>query len=96
MPAILIFCFLKNAELDALEADMDFESESVPSYLQPDQESELNLPAAPTGHAAAPPHQQQVVKTVRLILDICILGFWCCFSMLIIVIIWFSLACHVH
>ncbi|KAG2625167.1 hypothetical protein PVAP13_3KG200100 [Panicum virgatum] len=46
-------------ELDALEADMDFESESVPSYLQPDQESELNLPAAPTGHAAAPPHQQQ-------------------------------------
>jgi len=87
---------LKNAELDALEADMDFESESVPSYLQPDQESELNLPAAPTGHSAAPPHQQQVVKTVRLILDICILGFWCCFSMLIIVIIWFSLACHVH
>ncbi|KAF8724988.1 hypothetical protein HU200_020712 [Digitaria exilis] len=51
-------------ELDALEADMDFESESVPSYLQPDQESELNLPAAPTGHAA-PPHQQQVVKIVR-------------------------------
>jgi len=46
-------------ELDALEADMDFESESVPSYLQPDQESELNLPAAPTAHAAAPPHQQQ-------------------------------------
>lgn len=43
---------------------MDFESESVPSYLQPDQESELNLPAAPTGHAAAPPHQQQVVKIV--------------------------------
>lgn len=50
-------------ELDALEADMDIESESVPSYLQPDkepdQESELNLPAAPTGHAA-PPNQQQV------------------------------------
>ncbi|CAN6345566.1 unnamed protein product, partial [Urochloa humidicola] len=46
-------------ELDALEADMDFESESVPSYLQPDQESELNLPSAPTGHAAVPPHQQQ-------------------------------------
>lgn len=66
---ILLVChshilFLENAELDALEADMDFESESVPSYLQPDQESELNLPAAPTGHAA-PPHQQQVVKIVR-------------------------------
>ncbi|TVU18449.1 hypothetical protein EJB05_34550 [Eragrostis curvula] len=48
-------------ELDALEADMDFESESVPSYLQPDkepeQDSELNLPAAPTGHA---PNRQQV------------------------------------
>jgi charged multivesicular body protein 5 len=55
---------LMNAELDALEADMDIESESVPSYLQPDkepdQESELNLPAAPTGHAA-PPNQQQVI-----------------------------------
>ena len=53
-----------NAELDALEADMDFESESVPSYLQPDkepdQDSELNLPAAPTGHAAQP-NQQQVI-----------------------------------
>uniref|UniRef100_A0A0A9DQV8 Pco062079a n=1 Tax=Arundo donax TaxID=35708 RepID=A0A0A9DQV8_ARUDO len=49
-------------ELDALEADMDFESESVPSYLQPDQDSELNLPAAPTGHAGPPPNRQQVVK----------------------------------
>jgi hypothetical protein len=56
------FCFLENAELDALEADMDFESESVPSYLQPDQEPELSLPAAPTGHAAVPANQQQVVK----------------------------------
>jgi hypothetical protein len=28
------FCVLKNAELDALEADMDFESNSVPSILQ--------------------------------------------------------------
>ncbi|PWZ18091.1 Charged multivesicular body protein 5 [Zea mays] len=46
-------------ELDALEADMDFESESVPSYLQPDQEPELSLPAAPTGHAAVPANQQQ-------------------------------------
>ncbi|PRQ56089.1 putative Snf7 family protein [Rosa chinensis] len=47
-------------ELDALEADMGMETESdgVPSYLQPDQESdlhgELNLPSAPIGHAAAP------------------------------------------
>ncbi|XBJ21587.1 vacuolar protein sorting-associated protein 60.1-like [Triticum dicoccoides] len=50
-------------ELDALEADMDFESNSVPSYLQPDKEtdldSELNLPAAPSGHAAVPANRQQ-------------------------------------
>lgn len=44
-------------ELDALEADMGTESDGVPSYLQPDREepdldSELNLPSAPTGHAA--------------------------------------------
>ncbi|CAN1298181.1 Vacuolar protein sorting-associated protein 60.2 [Linum perenne] len=44
-------------ELDALEADMGFdtEGEGVPSYLQPDKESdldaELNLPSAPMGHA---------------------------------------------
>ncbi|CAH9113459.1 unnamed protein product [Cuscuta epithymum] len=44
-------------ELDALEADMEGEGDGVPSYLQPDKEeadmlgSELNLPAAPTGHA---------------------------------------------
>ncbi|KAM7463774.1 hypothetical protein LguiA_031895 [Lonicera macranthoides] len=47
-------------ELDALEADMGMETESdgVPSYLQPDRESdldsELNLPSAPTGQAAMP------------------------------------------
>ncbi|CAN1298177.1 Vacuolar protein sorting-associated protein 60.2, partial [Linum perenne] len=47
-------------ELDALEADMGFdtEGEGVPSYLQPDKESdldaELNLPSAPMGHAARP------------------------------------------
>uniref|UniRef100_A0A5B7BC39 Putative charged multivesicular body protein 5 n=1 Tax=Davidia involucrata TaxID=16924 RepID=A0A5B7BC39_DAVIN len=47
-------------ELDALEADMGMETESdgVPAYLQPDKESdlesELNLPSAPTGHAAVP------------------------------------------
>jgi hypothetical protein len=29
---------LKNAELDALEADMDFELNSVPSFLQPGKE----------------------------------------------------------
>uniref|UniRef100_A0A452XIT6 Uncharacterized protein n=1 Tax=Aegilops tauschii subsp. strangulata TaxID=200361 RepID=A0A452XIT6_AEGTS len=28
-------------ELDALEADMDLESNSVPSYLQPDKETHL-------------------------------------------------------
>ncbi|KAL6497622.1 hypothetical protein OROHE_027251 [Orobanche hederae] len=46
-------------ELDALEADMGFESEGgVPSYLQPDKEpdleGELNFPSAPTGHAPVP------------------------------------------
>ncbi|XP_065869963.1 vacuolar protein sorting-associated protein 60.1 [Euphorbia lathyris] len=45
-------------ELDALEADMGMETESdgMPSYLQPDKESdmdsELNLPSAPSGHTA--------------------------------------------
>ncbi|KAK1354862.1 vacuolar protein sorting-associated protein 60.2 [Heracleum sosnowskyi] len=45
-------------ELDYLEADMgmETESDSVPSYLQPDKESdydaELNLPSAPTGQTA--------------------------------------------
>lgn len=46
------------AELDALEADMGTEADGVPSYLQPDTESnldsELNLPSAPTGQAAVP------------------------------------------
>ncbi|KAJ6809118.1 charged multivesicular body protein 5-like isoform X2 [Iris pallida] len=51
-------------ELDALEADMgmETESDSVPSYLQPDKESdldaELNLPAAPIGNAATPAGRQ--------------------------------------
>ncbi|KAK4746881.1 hypothetical protein SAY87_025918 [Trapa incisa] len=42
-------------ELDALEADMGMETEAgVPSYLQPEPDlEELNLPSAPTGHAAA-------------------------------------------
>lgn len=39
---------------------MGFETEGgVPSYLQPDKESdlegELNFPSAPTGHAPVPP-----------------------------------------
>ncbi|XP_010262995.1 PREDICTED: charged multivesicular body protein 5-like [Nelumbo nucifera] len=52
-------------ELDALEADMGMETESdgVPSYLQPDREhdveEELNLPSAPSGHAAVPPVRAQ-------------------------------------
>lgn len=37
---------------------MENETEGVPSYLQPDKESdldaELNLPSAPTGQTAAP------------------------------------------
>lgn len=48
-----------DAELDALESDMGLETEDgVPAYLQPDKEpdldAELNLPSAPTGHAAVP------------------------------------------
>ncbi|KAJ4978041.1 hypothetical protein NE237_008821 [Protea cynaroides] len=48
-------------ELDALESDMGMETESdgMPTYLQPDREhdveAELNLPPAPSGHAAMPP-----------------------------------------
>ncbi|XP_042502622.1 vacuolar protein sorting-associated protein 60.2-like isoform X1 [Macadamia integrifolia] len=48
-------------ELDALEADMGMETESdgVPSYLQPDNEpdveSQLKLPSAPSGYASVPP-----------------------------------------
>lgn len=46
-------------ELDALELDMESESQGVPSYLQPDKEpdmeEELNLPSAPTGPAVVPP-----------------------------------------
>lgn len=42
---------------------MDFESNSVPSYLQPekqlDLDSELNFPAAPGGHVADPDLQQE-------------------------------------
>ncbi|XP_075485179.1 vacuolar protein sorting-associated protein 60.1-like [Primulina tabacum] len=40
-------------ELDALEADMSFETESdgVPAYLQPDKQAELDFPSAPTGKA---------------------------------------------
>lgn len=37
---------------------MEFEGDGVPSYLQPDKEpdleSELNMPSAPTGHAPMP------------------------------------------
>lgn len=50
---------MSRVELDALEADMGMETEpnAVPSYLQPDKETELEedmmLPAAPTAQAAA-------------------------------------------
>ena len=64
---------LKNAGLDALEADMDFKSNSVPSYLQPDKEtdldSELNLPAAPSGHAAITANRQQVCQLGDLLVS---------------------------
>lgn len=44
------------AELDALELDMESESQGVPSYLQsePDVEEELNLPPAPSGPTGVP------------------------------------------
>ncbi|KAF8396364.1 hypothetical protein HHK36_017981 [Tetracentron sinense] len=66
-------------EIDALEADMGMETESdgVPTYLQPDKESdldaELNLPSAPSGHAAVPPsrHNQQSRLRELYLLDIC-------------------------
>ncbi|THU53742.1 hypothetical protein C4D60_Mb10t17650 [Musa balbisiana] len=60
------FCLLVriiNAELDALESDMGakMESDAIPSYLQPDTETDLdaklNLPAAPTSNAAAMPNR---------------------------------------
>jgi charged multivesicular body protein 5 len=53
--------FLPNiVELDALEADMEFESAAVPSYLQPDEEPDLNLPAAPSYPTAVPLNRHQV------------------------------------
>ncbi|XP_010246984.1 PREDICTED: charged multivesicular body protein 5-like [Nelumbo nucifera] len=59
-------------ELDALEADMGMETESdgVPSYLQPEKEhnveEELNLPSAPSGHAAVPPNRAQAEDELGL------------------------------
>ncbi|KAJ8440730.1 hypothetical protein Cgig2_005461 [Carnegiea gigantea] len=51
-------------ELDALEQDMESESQGVPSYLQPDKkpdmEEELNLPSAPAGPAVGPPERANV------------------------------------
>ncbi|EPS74302.1 charged multivesicular body protein 5, partial [Genlisea aurea] len=50
-------------ELDALEADMGFETEAgVPSYLQTESDpdaAELNLPAAPAGHGVRPNAQAE-------------------------------------
>ncbi|RYR37901.1 hypothetical protein Ahy_A09g042820 isoform A [Arachis hypogaea] len=54
------FFFWVKTELDALELDMGNETEAdgVPSYLQPDKETdleaELNLPPAPTGQTTVP------------------------------------------
>lgn len=59
-------CCGLGTELDALEADMgtETESEGMPSYLMPDKEpemdSDLNLPAAPSGHAASSQPNPQV------------------------------------
>lgn len=58
---------MNSAELDALEAEMGsevLEPDSVPSYMQPDKESdadaELNLPTAPSGQHAVPQAAAQV------------------------------------
>jgi hypothetical protein len=66
----LYFFFLNVAELDALEADMEFEWAAVPLYLQPesDFDADLNLPAAPTGPAAVPASRLQV-KDLHIILN---------------------------
>jgi hypothetical protein len=47
---LLVFPFrlLKNAELDALEANTEFKLNSVPSYLQQDKERSPRSPAAGT------------------------------------------------
>lgn len=41
---------------------METESDSIPAYLQPDKEpdldAELNLPPAPSGHTTVPPNRQ--------------------------------------
>lgn len=63
MSVFYLLVLIIYAELDALEADMGTatESDAVPSYLQPDKESdldaELNLPAAPMGNASAVPNR---------------------------------------
>ncbi|CAL5363084.1 unnamed protein product [Camellia sinensis] len=43
-----------TTKLESLEADigMETEGDGVLAYYQPDLEAELNLPLAPTGHAA--------------------------------------------
>ncbi|KAH7443660.1 hypothetical protein KP509_02G044700 [Ceratopteris richardii] len=50
-------------ELDALEADMGLETgpSEVPSYLQPDKESDLDteLPPVPAGHTKVPQPQAE-------------------------------------
>lgn len=53
------------SELEALEADMGDETEAdgVPSYLQPDNQTdydEISLPSVPMGQTGAPPGRVQV------------------------------------
>lgn len=70
---LFFFAVLHHPELDALEADMGAETESdaMPSYLQPDKEHdlqpELDLPAAPSGHAAAAPPARQNAQAPLII-----------------------------
>ena len=50
--ALLTTILVSAAAMSRFAAGQETESEGVPSYLQPDNESEdLNLPSAPSGHA---------------------------------------------
>lgn len=66
---VLCIVAMSITELDALELDMESESQGVPSYLQPDKEpdmeEELNLPSAPTGPAVVPPGTANVQVNIE-------------------------------
>jgi hypothetical protein len=67
---ILFWFLILCAELDILEADMDFKSNSLPSYLQGDKESildsELNLPAVPSSQSHSSPKTEEGSENVPI------------------------------